>query len=176
MLNNFIMWGCIIVPWLSLLLMKKDTVKRFMPVSIFTSLLMTIYNELGYTFRWWEVKQTIVPWVITYVPFVYGSFLAGTIWIFYFTYGRFMMYFLTNIIVDFIFMFPVSRGFELLGMYELVNRNRWNIYFDLILISLVIFGFQLWQEGIFKSRGDHKKREPLRVDITKIFGIKRKAR
>jgi hypothetical protein len=75
MLNKFIMWSFLIVPWLSLLLLKREVVKRYMPVAIFTALLVTIYNELG-------------PSLITFVPFVYGGFLVGTIWFFYFTFGK----------------------------------------------------------------------------------------
>jgi hypothetical protein len=95
MLKQLILWGSLIVPWLSLLLLKKEIVKRYMPVAIFTALLVTIYNELGYTYQWWVVKERIFP-IITYVPFVYGGFLVGTLWIFHITFGKFWLYLLTN--------------------------------------------------------------------------------
>jgi hypothetical protein len=148
MLNQIILWSSLIVPWLSLLFLKKDIVKRYMPVAIFTSLLVTIYNELGYTFEWWVVKQTLFPWIITFVSFVYGGFLVGTIWIFYFTYRKFWLYLITNIVVDFLFMFPVNNWFERLGIYQLINRENWQIFLDFVFISVIIYFYQLWQEGV----------------------------
>lgn len=161
---------------MSLLLLKKDTVKRFIPVAIFTALLMTIYNDVADSLKWIVIKENVVPWVSTFIPFVYGAFLVATIWIFSFTYGRFLVYLLTNIVADFIFMFLVSSWYESLGLYEFVNRSRWNIFVDLALISVVIYGYQRWHEGILENRGENKEKEPLDIDVKKLFGIKGKAR
>ncbi|OZU88652.1 hypothetical protein CIL03_10200 [Virgibacillus indicus] len=111
-------------------------------------------NEFSYTFKWWVVKETFFPWVITYVPFVYGAFLIGTIWIFYFTFGRFWLYLITNIVIDFLFAFPMNEWFEKLGLYKLVNYTNWNIFFTFIFMALVIYCYQLWQEKIFKNKNE----------------------
>ncbi|WP_269083310.1 hypothetical protein [Ornithinibacillus contaminans] len=38
MLNQVILWGILIAPWLTLFFMKKDAIKRYMPVAIFASI------------------------------------------------------------------------------------------------------------------------------------------
>jgi hypothetical protein len=147
------MWSFLIVPWLSLLLLKREVVKRYMPVAIFTALLVTIYNELGYTFQWWIVKQTIFPWIITFVPFVYGGFLVGTIWIFHFTFGKFWLYMIANIVIDFLFMFPINYVFEKkLELYKLIHQDSWDVFFIFIGIAVVIYVYQVWQEGVLIDR------------------------
>lgn len=151
MLNTFILWFVLIVPWVSLFFLEKVVVKRYMPVAIFATLLVTLQNELSYTFNWWIVKETIFPWVITYVPFVYGPFLVGTIWIFHFTFGHFWRYLLVNIIVDFVFAFPMNNLFNRLDLYELVNYTSWDILFTFVALSVVIYLYQLWQQDMFKQ-------------------------
>jgi hypothetical protein len=90
---KFILLAMLILPWLSLIFINKYSLKRFMPVAILASLLVTIIFELGYVYSWWKVQAELVPWdKITSVPLVYGVFLVGTIWIFRFTFGRTFWY------------------------------------------------------------------------------------
>lgn len=151
MVNKLILWGILIIPWLSLLFLKKETVKRYMPVAIFTALLMTIYNELAFTYKFWVLKVEIFPQVITAVPFVYGAFVAMVIWIFHFTYPRFWVFFVTNVIADFLFAFPLNAFFEAIGLYKLINHNSWILWGAFVALSVVIYGYHAWQEGIFKQ-------------------------
>jgi len=47
---EIILWVMIIVPWLSLFFLQIYSIKRFMSVAIFASLLVTVVFELAYTF------------------------------------------------------------------------------------------------------------------------------
>ncbi|QGQ98729.1 hypothetical protein EHS13_29540 [Paenibacillus psychroresistens] len=148
-----------------------------MPVAIFGSLLVTLQNELSYTFKWWVVEKTIFPWVITYVPFVYGAFLVGTIWIFHFTFGRFWLYLITNIIMDLFFAFPMNYWFNKLKLYQLVNYTSWNVFFTFVGLSIVIYGYQLWQEGVLiKPAQEEDKRNTKKIDFNYWGGSKKRAR
>lgn len=50
-----------------------------MPVTIFTSLLMTIIFQIAYTYKWWTIQEQIVPWgFMIDVSFAYGIFTVGT--------------------------------------------------------------------------------------------------
>jgi hypothetical protein len=152
MLDKLVLWAILVVPWLSLFLLKKESVKRYMPVAIFTALLMTIYNELAQTYNFWVLKVEIFPQVLTAVPFVYGGFLCIVIWIFHFTYGRFWVYLASNVILDFLFCFPSNYVFEKkLELYELINHNSWILWGAFVALSVVIYGYQVWQDEIFKT-------------------------
>lgn len=151
MFIDFIIWSSFLVPWLSLFFLDKQTIKRFMPVAIFASLLVTVQNELAYTYKWWVVKETILPQIITYFPFVYGAFLVGTIWIFYFTFGNFKLYLLINLAIDALFAFPLNEWFESLGLYKLVNYTNWEILFTFTLMAVLIYLYQLWQQEVLKG-------------------------
>ena len=52
MRNQVILWGMLIIPWLSLFLMLGKDVKRFMPAKLFTTLLCIISCEVGIANGW----------------------------------------------------------------------------------------------------------------------------
>lgn len=152
LLNKVLLWAGLLAPWLTLFFMKAESIKRYMPVAIFVSLLLTIIYEIAYTYKWWVLKVFIVPWgYITNVSFVYGIFLVGTIWIFHFTYKSFKVYLVTNMIVDAVFAFGLLPLISRLGIDKFVNLPKWGAYLIMLSLALIIFLYQRWQEGIFKE-------------------------
>jgi hypothetical protein len=129
------LWTSLVLPWISLVFIKKETIKRYMPVAIFVSLLVTIIFEMAHVFKWWVMLDGLAPWgYITNVSFVYGTFLVGTIWIFYFTFHNFWLYLVTNIAIDGLFAFVLNNFLE--GrIYTLVNFNQWNFPFNRLDMS-----------------------------------------
>jgi hypothetical protein len=149
----------LILPWLSLFFLKKESIKRYMPVTIFTALLVTITFEIAYVYKWWVIKEEIVPWGnITNVSFAYGMFFIGTMWIFYFTYRKFWVYLFTNLVVDGLYVFFFAKLIE--GKIRvLVNIDKPTLFFVMILQALIIYGYQVWQEGIFKGYQEKDEKE-----------------
>ncbi|MBP1931903.1 hypothetical protein [Ammoniphilus resinae] len=170
MFNKIIMWSSLILPWLSLFFMKKESIKRYMPVAIFVSLLLTILFEMAYTFQWWIMLDKIAPWgYITNVAFAYGAFLVGTMWIFYFTYQKFWVYMVTNIVIDGLFMFGLSHFFE--GrLYNLVNMGRFGVFLLMLFLAVIIYGYQVWQEGVIKN----PERQPTEKENTQRQWIRKR--
>lgn len=151
---QIILWLMLIVPWLSLFFMKTYSIKRFMSVAIFASLLVTIVFELAYTFDWWTVIKDVVPWGhITNVPLTYGAFLPGTIWIFHFTFDRsFWVYIIANVLVDafyaFVLLDVLIRFFDI---FRLGKMSGFGIFILMIIIAVIIYFYQRWQESIIKK-------------------------
>ncbi|QFT87753.1 hypothetical protein FIU87_03725 [Bacillus sp. THAF10] len=147
---KIVLWSVLILPWCSLFFLDKKVVKRFMPVAIFASFLMTLYNMVAFNQKHWELLVSIIP---TLKPLfssgVLGAFLVITIWIFHFTYGKFFVYLLTNIIVDFMFaVFPIHYLFqEKFKIYKLINISPWERYGLFVFLSVVIYIYHKWQEG-----------------------------
>ncbi|MBB5174599.1 hypothetical protein [Texcoconibacillus texcoconensis] len=154
MFNVVVLWGSFIIPWLSLLLLNGDVIRRYMPVAIFGSLLVSIQNELAYTYEWWVVKETLFPQIITYVPFVFGAFLIGTIWIFHLTGWNFWLFMLANVVMDLIFAFPLNNWIQSLGLYELVNYTNWDVFYTFIFIAMLLYVYQKWQEKIMVPKSE----------------------
>jgi hypothetical protein len=138
----------IIIPWLSLFLIRRNSIQRFMPVAIFASLLVTIVFEMGYTFNWWTVHEEIVPWGnITSFPLTYGIFIPGTIWIYHFTFDKpFWVYISSNALVDAFYAFIALRVLIFFGIYELDKMGHFGIFLIMIILAVIIYIYQRWQD------------------------------
>jgi len=153
--NKVLLWGMLILPWFTLFFLKKEGIKRYMPVALFASLLMTIYNVVAYNQKHWEINDTIIPWLKPlFVPGIFGGFLIVTIWIFYYTYGRFWKYLITNMAADFMFaIFPIHYLFqEKLGIYQLTYITPLGRFTLFVIFAIVLYLYQLWQEEIFIAK------------------------
>lgn len=152
MFNKIMLWSFLILPWPTLLFLGKESIKRYMPVAVFVSLLVTILFEAAHALKWWVMIDQIVPWgYITNVSFVYGIFLVGTIWIFHFTFRNFWIYLVTNVIIDGLFAFVLNNFFE--GrIYRLVNFNELQVFLLMIGLALTIYVYHRWQEQIFQRK------------------------
>jgi hypothetical protein len=173
---RIVLWALLILPWLSLLLMNKEAVKRYMPVAIFGSVLVTIWNEFAYTLNWWKFKILLVPWLVTNIAFVYGTFVAGTIWIFYFSFRKFWVFLLTNIVVDGFLAFPANYTFQRIGMYRMDNYNGWKVWFTSVGLAIVLYLYQVWQEGVMVSRQAGDGYNNYEIDTRDLFRKREKAR
>jgi hypothetical protein len=154
MINKIVLWTILIAPWFSLFFLKKDDIKRFMPVSIFSSFLMLLYNVIAYNQKHWIVKVTIVPWFKHFfMPGILGAFLIITLWIFYYTYRKFWVYLITNLILDFMFaIFPIHYLFQdKLKIYQLINITPWGRFVLFVSLSIIIYGYHRWQETIYNK-------------------------
>ena len=154
LLSKIVLWAILVVPWLTLFLLKKEQIKHFMPVGILSSFLMLLYNLVAYNEKHWIVKVYILPWLKpSFEPFVLSVFIVTTIWIFHFTFQRFWLYLITNIVLDFMFaIFPIPYLLQnKLEIYQLVKITPWGRFLIFIIISIVLYGYQKWQEEIFKQ-------------------------
>lgn len=153
MLNKVILWSLLIVPWLSLIFMKKDGIKTYLSTTIFTALLVTIVYEIAYVYQWWDLNITIVPWgKITNVSYAYGIFSIGTLWIFYLTYKKFWLYLLTNIVIDGIDAFFVTWFMESRKIIFYLNITKIGLFLVMVSLSLLAYGFQKWHEKTFELK------------------------
>jgi hypothetical protein len=148
--NKILLWSIFILPWFSLFLLKRHSIKRYMPVAIFTTLLVTLYYEIAFTQKWFIAKETIFPWFIVFVPFIFGLFMVGTIWIFNFTFGRFWLYIITNLIIDCIYTFLLRNWFINLGLIQNIRANNFNVFIAFTLIAIIIYEYQVWQDKVLE--------------------------
>jgi hypothetical protein len=139
-----------LLPWFTLFFARSETIRRFMPVTIFTCLLMTIVFQIAYTYDWWEIHEYIVPWgYMIDISFAYGVFAVGTFWIFRFTYHRFSLFILINFILDAFTCYVALPLLTILGIAEYKNIAPWQYLLIIFSLSFIIYYYQKWQEKIF---------------------------
>jgi hypothetical protein len=84
---------------------------------------------------------------------ILGAFLIITLWIFYYTYRKFWVYLITNLILDFMFaIFPIHYLFQdKLKIYQLINITPWGRFVLFVSLSIIIYGYHRWQETIYNK-------------------------
>ncbi|MBB3110736.1 hypothetical protein FHS18_002803 [Paenibacillus phyllosphaerae] len=149
------LWLLFLLPWVSLFLARRGSIKRYMPVVVFTCFVMTIIFMIAYRYQWWEIHEYIVPWGNQIdISFAYGIFAVGTFWIFYFTAERFWIYCLANIATDALFSFAIFPLLARTGVATLHNIKAWQYYFVILGVSLLIYGYYRWQAAAMKEPND----------------------
>ncbi len=138
---HLLLWILLIVPVLFLFLMKKEDLKRFMPVTLFAAVTSGIIYEIGIMAGFWHFREIAFPFVM------YGAPAAATIWVFRFTYGRFGLYLVTNAIIDLVFAFIVVPWFNRMGLIGLGTWSGLIIYLINLGHACLLYGYQMWQES-----------------------------
>jgi hypothetical protein len=141
-LSNIIRIIQLILPWISIVFLPRKSLKQYLPVSLFASLLVVGMSLLAVPYRWWEVKG---GWKVKFIndgSFIFGPFLVGTLWIFHLTFGNIKRYIMVNLLMDSIFSFPLSYLYQKLKLFRLVKFRPKHIFLFFISFSLIIYGFE----------------------------------
>lgn len=148
MLQQLLLWCMLVLPWLSLFFIPKDSMRRFMPVSVLASLLVTIVFQYGYLYGWWSMHIHILPSdAITSAPLVYGFFPVVTLWIFHFCYDRgFTFYILVNTAMQALHCFIVIPLLVRIGLTTFYKITPLNIFVQMIGLATAIYLYQKWQD------------------------------
>ena len=148
--NQTLLWASIILPWLTLVFLKKEDIKRYMPVALFGALMTTIVGETALAMKWWVIKDSIFPFY--HLPtLTYGGFPVGIIWIFKFTNKRFFLFMLVNLAFDFGLAATWDKLLVSRGILEIVNATPSQLLVQDIINAALLYRFQMWQEEVLTS-------------------------
>lgn len=143
MSNQVLLWSTLIIPWLSLFLMPRKDVKRFMSAGLFTAFMAIIASEVGVANGWWYFRETTYPLAV-FSSFTYGLYPIIPMWILKYTYGRFGIFFLTETVGNAVSAFIVLPWVASRGIIDFPAELIAFIY--MMIIALTLYGFQMWQE------------------------------
>jgi len=73
------MYLLLLLPWLSVCKLGKNSLLRFLPTIIFSDLVIALISELSQKLKWWKVRNPIFPQLATDVSFVLALLLSLTI-------------------------------------------------------------------------------------------------
>jgi hypothetical protein len=119
-----------------------------MPVALFAVVLATIISDVGITLGFWVIRDTLFP-LNQLLPHYFSLMPVLTMWVFKFTYSRFLVYMVTNLILDIGFSFFFLNIFlPSRGIIDFLKPPLQTLTINLIH-AVLIYGFQMWQEGAF---------------------------
>lgn len=150
MSNQIILWGTLIMPWLTLLFMPKEDIKRYISVGFLSTILCIIVYETGIRNMWWATRENIYPFV-EILAFFFSFFLIIPMWLLKYTYGRFGLYLTVDTILNAIFAFTILPWLGTRGILD-YNASLIAFIFESI-VAIILYKFQIWHEGIYVPSG-----------------------
>lgn len=140
-----------ILPWFTLPLIGGKTIKRFLPGAIFMALYVTLEGAFATKRRWWWFPINAKPNVLGEMPLILGPFFVGSLWILKYTYNRFFLYFIVNLIIDSFFTYFMVGWLKKIGYVSLYRINKVQLSLIFMIKSLVLYGFQSIYEKVIKT-------------------------
>lgn len=126
--------------------MDRKDVKRYISVGLLTALTGVIIAEVGITAGLWVVRETTFPLAVM-PTFIYGTYPVAAMWILKFTYGRFGLYLAVDTIFNFGYTFFIMPWLATRGILDF--SASLTAFMITIVHGIALYGFQVWQEGIF---------------------------
>jgi hypothetical protein len=163
MSNTFISWSMAIFPWLTLLLLPKEDVKRYMPVTSFSTLFIALGWSLGNQLELWSIREPTFPFPV--LPLYFYGMPPFTLWAFKLAYGRFKLYAFLNFVFDIIFIYLIAPWLGNRGIIY-YNTTALNFFFP-YAISFILYGYQLWQEDVLVPSHKTQIKKALREAVAK---------
>lgn len=144
MSNQIIQLGTLIIPWLTLIFMPKEDIKRYLPAGFIAQLTGMLLIEIGVANGWWAMTETLYP--LSFYPlYPYGLFPVTPTWILKFTYGHFLRYMAAETAVNAFGSFIFWPWLATRGIIE------YNVTITTLITttigSVIVYVFQMWQEG-----------------------------
>ncbi|TYS66387.1 hypothetical protein FZD47_02555 [Bacillus infantis] len=148
-----------LLPWISLPLIGGKTIKKY----ALSSLVMSLYLILEFSYaekkKWWWFPTNAKPNFINGFPLIFGPFLVGSIWIMKYSYGKFYLYLLLNIVVDSAFTYFGMNVFNKMGYATLVRLTKFQLSLVFFIKTFVLYWSQIFIEMVVNKNKVRKSLE-----------------
>ena len=142
MVHNIFRLIILLVSWSTLLLYPKREFKRFLPVTVFVTGLVSILLILSNPYRLWRVSGGLRSKIFNDLSFTLGPFFVANLWVFRLAYGSIWQYLGINFVMDYLLAYPVSSFFKKLNIYQLERFKPLYFFSTIYSFAILAYGFQ----------------------------------
>ncbi|QOR64710.1 hypothetical protein IM538_12625 [Cytobacillus suaedae] len=155
--NRWLLFGVMLLPWLSIPLLGNKYIKRFLPATIFITSFVHFEGLYAERRKWWWFFERLHPKMNGMTPFLLGPFTVGTLWILRFTFGNFLLFIVTNFLVHLAFVFPLLNWLTKIGIGSLIRFNRMQLLALFTFKSALLYVFQMFVEKLKNISRDNNQ-------------------
>lgn len=158
MSNQVILWSMLILPWFTLFFMKKEDIKRWMPMALFTMVTNTIIIDSGVGLNIFQIHENTYP-LKEMISYNYGVLPVGTMWIFKYTYGKFWLCAFIELIFSIVFIriiHPFLHHRDILVWTNPTAIGGFGAFVTTAIHFICIYLYQMWQESVFALTNKNK--------------------
>ncbi|WP_257009770.1 hypothetical protein [Evansella halocellulosilytica] len=137
----------LVISWISIIYLPKNSFKKYLPVANFAASLILITSLISVPLKLWVVENGgMKEKLSTDLSIILGPFFIGTLWIFHFTFGKFRLYVLLNVVMNFLLAYPICTILQKLKLFKLINFRPIYIFITYLIYSIFLYGYQLFLE------------------------------
>jgi len=141
--NTWIVVLMAVIPWLSIPLIGKNTFKKYVLAAFTMSTYLVLEGRFAEKRKWWWFPYNVKPNVLAEFPLIFGPFFIGSIWILKYTFGKFKIYLLVNLIIDSLFTYIGMDLFKKIGYVTLVRLTKFQLSVVFLIKTFLLYGAQL---------------------------------
>ena len=150
--RNLFLLAMLIIPWLTIPFLGRETIRKYLPSSIFITLFTKLLDIYGKKNQWWRFYPGIQRFdSMNFLNF--GPFFASSLWMLKLTYGRFFTYLISNTILHILFIYIGLKYFKKIKVLALVNLSK-----PRYLVLHTVRGLLLYLFQYLKDKLTTKKR------------------
>lgn len=159
--NTWILVLMVILPWMSIPFIGKKAIKKYVLASITMSVYLVLEGRFAEKKKWWWFPYNIKHNVLAELPLIIGPFFIGSIWILKYTFGKFNLYLLVNLLIDSLFTYFVMDWFKKVGYVTYVKLTKFQLSIVFLIKTFLLYGAQIIFGSIYKRIKIKKILRPL---------------
>ncbi|MBS4175297.1 hypothetical protein [Bacillus sp. FJAT-49736] len=140
--HRLLLLAILITPWLTIPLIGKQELRKYLPSVIFITLITVTLDKIGEQKKWWKFYDGI-SFLKSMDFFMLGPYAVSSYWMLKATYGKFPLYLVSNLFMQTIFtFFGGVRLAEKFKIFKFVKISRLQYSISTFIRALVLYGFQ----------------------------------
>jgi hypothetical protein len=137
----------LILPLLTLPLLGRNVLKKYLPAAIFICILTKILDTFGERNNWWRFYKGIPP-LDSMDMLNFGPYFVSSLWMLKMTYGKFPLYLIFNTILHILFIFLGLKYIKRLRILSLVKLTKFQYLAIDFIRALLLYVFQFLKEKV----------------------------
>lgn len=132
----------LIIPWLTIPLLGKNAFKKYLPSALFIVIFTKAIDIFGEKRKWWRFYKGIGPFDSMNF-FNLGPYFVTSLWMLKWTYGKFIVYLMSNEVLHIFFIFLGGLKFaKHFKVFSLVKLTKLQYLFINLIRGFSLYGFQ----------------------------------
>lgn len=140
-----------LIPWISIPFVGKQSIKRFLPVSIFMGILLVGESLLARKKMWWMIYKKPHPKIMGEAPLILGPYIVGSLWMLRLGYGNFLRYLILNLSIHLVFVYVLMDWFKSIGYWSLIRLKKFQLLLLFVFEAIILYVAQIIFEWNKKS-------------------------
>jgi len=140
--SRLIYIALLILPWLTVPLLGRKSFRKYLPAAVFMSTFTKALDLFGEEKKWWRFYKGIPP-LDSMNFFNFGPYLVTSLWVLKITFGKFLVYLISNTILHICFIY--FGGLRIVKHYKIFKLERLTKFQYLIidlLRAVILYSFQ----------------------------------